>query len=85
MIRVTIEMLPGGSEADARVIATANIRHIGPYGVDRRGYEAEVTEDRGVQDKSCAWRGRETISHRPRDAAVALVAKALTRLVERRR
>ena len=84
MLRVTIELLPGGREASARVLSVAHIRN---KGRSKRGSHYGIrlgSEDPGIDHKAQAYEdGNRTgeLLHYPRWSASIwdLVARALQR------
>jgi hypothetical protein len=75
MLRVTVEIWPGGDETRARVLATAEVGNISEL-ADTSDYEVTVAEGHNPLTKTPPWTRRGHVFQHNRRASVwALVAK----------
>jgi hypothetical protein len=75
MLRVTVEILPGGDETRARVLATAEIGNISNL-ADTSDYQVIVIEGHNPLAETAPWTRRGHVFRHDRKTSVwALVAK----------
>lgn len=75
MLRITIELLPGGRESAKRVIATAKVSNL-PYLADISDYAVDVETAACTEPWLRPWESRGMIAGHDRQQTVwALVAK----------
>jgi hypothetical protein len=84
MLRVTIELWPGGFRSQARVIATADIANISEL-ADLSDYAVSATEGQNPIAKTHPWSGQGEVLQHDRKASVwGLVAKVASWAAEER-
>jgi hypothetical protein len=75
VLRITVEVWPGGDKTRARAIATANVANVSDL-ADVSDYEVSVTEGHNPVSNTPAWSQRGHVFQHDRRASVwALTAK----------
>jgi hypothetical protein len=75
MLRVTVEIWPGGDETRARVLATAAVGNVSDL-AETSDYDVSVTEGRNPLTNTPPWSRRGyVLQHDRRKSVWALVAK----------
>jgi hypothetical protein len=82
MLRVTVEIWPGGDETRARAVAIANVANVSDL-ADVSDYAVSVTEGHNPVTNSPSWSRRGCVfNHDRRTSVWTLVAKVATWAVE---
>jgi hypothetical protein len=75
MLRVTVEIWPGGDETRARVLATADVGNVSDL-AETSDYDVSVTEGRNPLTNTPPWSRRgHVFQHERRTSVWVLVAK----------
>jgi hypothetical protein len=75
VLRITVEVWPGGDKTRARAIATANVANVSDL-ADVSDYDVSVTEGHNPLTNTPAWSQRGRLFQHDRRASVwALIAK----------